>query len=240
MRYKAPGKHYRKGLAISELIKMFPDSATAEQWFIKARWPNGIYCVYCGSCSVQTGAKHKTMPFRCRDCRKRFSTRTGTALESSNLGFEKWVIAIYLLATGLKSVSSMKLSRDVKVTQRTAWFLAHRIRKSWCHEKPARFRGPVEVDETYVGGLRKNMKKSKREALEGRGASGKVAVAGAKDRATNQVSATVVPKTDGPTLKGFVQDNVSPGATVFTDDNTAYIGLEYPHESVKHSFGEYV
>ena len=102
------------------------------------------------------------------------------------------------------------------------------------------FQGPVEVDETYVGGLRKNMPKAKREELEGRGASGKVAVAGAKDRATNQVSATVVDRTDGPTLKGFIRDNVAVGAQVSTDEHTAYLGLEYPHESVKHSFGEYV
>ena len=134
---------------------MFPDDATAEAWFVKARWPDGVCCPLCGSVNVQTGAKHKTMPYRCRDCRVRFSARTGTALEASNKGFQVWVIAIYLLATNLKSVSSMKLSRDLKITQRTAWHLAHRIRGAW-KSKGELFAGPVEVDETFIGGKERN------------------------------------------------------------------------------------
>ena len=134
-------------------MRRFPDDATAEQWFIETRWPDGAYCPHCGSLNVQSGASHKTMPFRCRDCRKRFSVRTGTAMESSNLGYQVWVIALYQLTTSLKSVSSMKLHRDLDITQKIGHgFLAQRIRETWAND-PGPFSGPVEVDETYMGGF---------------------------------------------------------------------------------------
>ena len=183
--HKAPGKHYRKGLSLTALFKLLPDDESAEKWFVRARWPNGIACPRCGALSVLEGAKHKTMPYRCRDCRKRFSAKTGTALEASNLGFQVWVVAIYLLSTNLKGVSSMKLHRDLNITQRSAWFLAHRLRKTWGTDEFL-FAGPVEVDESYIGGKRRNMPKSKREALEGRGPVGKAAVAGAKGQGHQQ------------------------------------------------------
>ena len=238
-KHKTPGKHYRKGLSLTALFKLLPDDESAEKWFVRARWTNGIACPRCGALSVLEGAKHKTMPYRCRDCRKRFSAKTGTALEASNLGFQVWVVAIYLLSTNLKGVSSMKLHRDLNITQRSAWFLAHRLRKTWGTDEFL-FAGPVEVDESYIGGKRRNMPKSKREALEGRGPVGKAAVAGAEDRATNKVSAQVVGATDADTLQKFVSSRVEKGARIYTDDHRSYEGLPFPHESVKHSVGEYV
>ena len=241
MTHKAPGKHFRKGLSLVEVFKMFPDNATAEEWFVAQRWPNGICCPHCGSLNVQTGAKHKTMPYRCREkeCAKRFSPRTKTVLESSNLGFQKWVVGIYLLSTNLKGVSSMKLRRDLSIGQKAAWHMAHRLREGLA-SKSQLFTGPVEVDETYFGGRRRNMPKLKRARLTGRGATGKTAVAGAKDRKANQVSAVVVQNTDAATLQGFVAENTNPAATVYTDDASAYDSLPFEHESVKHSVGEYV
>lgn len=147
MAHTAPGKHRRQGLSPVELAKRFPDDGAAEAWIVGIRWPNGICCPHCGSNNVLTGARHKTMPYRCRErsCRKRFSARTGTVMEASNLGYRVWVLATYLLTTGLKDVSGMKLHRDLGVTQKSAWFLAHRIRETW-ERDTGMFGGPVEVD----------------------------------------------------------------------------------------------
>ena len=243
MSVKAPGKSHRTGISMVELFRRFPDDASAEAWLIKQRWPNGIACPHCGSQNVQIGAKHKTMPYRCREkeCAKRFSLKTGTVMEGSKLGYQAWVIATYQMSTNLKSVSSMKLHRDLNINQRSAWFLAHRLRVALSEEGGV-FSGPVEVDETYFGGKRANMSNAKRKELAGtgRGAVGKVAVVGAKDRATRRVAAKVVERTDASTLQGFVADHAATGATVYTDDATAYDSLPFDHDTVKHSLSEYV
>ena len=239
---QAPGKHYRSGISLIEIFRIFPNDATAEAWFVEQRWSDGVCCVHCGSINVQTGATHKTMPYRCRDCRKRFSIKTGTVMQSSKLGFQIWAVALYLLflSTNLKSVSSMKLHRDLSITQKSAWHLAHRIREAMAIERSGPMSGPVEVDETYFGGKRRNMRASQREGLEGHGPVGKTAVVGMKDRASNMVRAKAVPNTTAETLQGFVVENADAFATVYTDDATAYQSLPYHHESVKHSTSEYV
>ncbi len=241
MAQKAPGKSHRKGLTLKALFKMFPDDATTEKWFAEQRWPEEPHCPYCGSTNVQSGAKHKTMPYRCREkeCAKRFSVRTKTPMEASNLGFQAWAIALYQVTTNLKGVSSMKLHRDLGITQRSAWFLAHRLRESW-KENGAMYTGPVEVDETYIGGKRKNMSRSKRKGLTGRGTAGKSAVIGIKDSGSNRVTARKIEATDAETLQGFVADHAAPGATVYTDEASAYKGMPFDHEAVNHSVGEYV
>ena len=240
---KSPGKAYRKGMSLIEIMRLFPDDAAAEAWFVSRRWPEGIACPHCGSMNVQTGAKHSSMPYRCREreCAKRFSAKTGTVMEGSKLGFQTWMIATYLLTTSLKGVSSMKLHRDLKINQRSAWFLAHRLRLALVAQG-RKFSGPIEVDETYVGGKRRNMSNAKRKALAGtgRGAVGKTAVIGAKDRESNQVRAKVIRDTDAPTLQGFVKETTAEGTTIYTDDARAYKGMPFQHESVKHSLSEYV
>ena len=132
MAQSAPGRHYRKGITLLQLGDLFPDDATAEQWFSETYWPGGPHCPYCGSVNVQSSIKHKSMTHRCRDCpdKRFFSLKTGTVMEGSKLGFRTWAIAVYLVTTNIKGVSSMKLHRDLGVTQKTAWHLAHRIRKS--------------------------------------------------------------------------------------------------------------
>ena len=149
---KAPGKAHREGISLIEIMRRFPDDATAEAWFIERRWPAGVHCPHCGSTNVQSGAKHKSMPYRCREkeCGKRFSAKTGTVMEGSKLGFQVWMIATYQITTSLKSVSSMKLHRDLNINQRSAWFLAHRLRVALA-DKGGVFSGPVEVDETGYG-----------------------------------------------------------------------------------------
>ena len=238
---KGPGKRHRKGITLRELFVMFPDDETAERHFTRRRWPEGPHCPYCGSTRVLSGAKHKTMPFRCREkgCRKRFSVRTKTVMEASNIGYQNWAIAIYLMMTSLKSVSSMKLSRDLGITQKSAWFIAHRLREAW-KQIDESLAGPIEADETYMGGIRKNMPRSKRKQLTGRGTIGKTIVIGVKDRRTNRISAAVIENTDTETLHAFIEDRACHTAKVFTDDHAGYVGMIMDHDSVNHSDGEYV
>ena len=232
-----PGKAHREGISLMALADMFPNEESARAWFEDQRWPDGAGCPHCGSVDVAAVASLKPMPYRCRDCRKHFSVRTGTVMAKSKIPLRKWAFAIYLCATGLKGVSSMKLHRDLDITQKSAWFMAHRIREALDAEG-ALFSGPVEVDETYIGGKRKNMSKARRKTLAGRGAVGKTAVVGAKDRASNRVAARSVEATDGATP--FVRERAAPGATVYTDEARAYRGMPFAHEAVNHSIGEYV
>ena len=239
---KAPGKHWRKGLTLVELIRKFPDDETAEAWFASIRWPDGPECPHCGCGNVQTPTAHKTMPYRCRgnDCRKFFSVKVGTVMQDSKLGYQEWAIAIYLYNTSLKGVSSMKLHRDLGISQKSAWHLAHRIRECWDDLSEEPFLGPVEADETYVGGKAKNMHaKVRRHRITGRGGVDKAAVAGVRDRATNKVTARVVASTDAATLQGFVKSHSAADAMVYTDEHKAYLGLPR-HGTVRHSVAEYV
>ncbi|MCY4593228.1 MAG: IS1595 family transposase [Bryobacterales bacterium] len=219
---------------------MFPNEETAVQWFEETLWQGQRCCGHCGSVATSAVPNAKPMPYWCKDCRSYFSVRTGTSLARSNVSMRQWAIAIYLCLTSLKSVSSMKLHRDIGVSQKTAWFMLMRIREAWAVEPDDTFCGPVEVDETYMGGKRKNMSNAKRKKLTGRGSTGKTAVVGLKDRSSNKVSAKVVQSTDKATLQGFVTDRTDSAALVYTDDAAVYDGLDRLHESVKHSIGEYV
>ena len=241
MAKSGPGKSDREGISLTKLVKMFPTDDKAREWFEAEIWPEGPYCPKCGSLNVQSGIKHKTMTHRCRDCdgRPMFSLKTGNIMEGSKLGYQTWAIAIYLVTTNLKGISSMKVHRELEITQKSAWHLVHRLRKAMDKGEPL-FAGPVEADETYLGGKRKNMPKAKRAALTGRGAVGKTIVAGAKDRETGKIAARVVENTDKATLQGFVADHAAPGATVYTDDGAGYKGMPFDHASVNHSASEYV
>ena len=184
---------------------------------------------------------------RCTVCRSYCSAKTGTLLEGSKDSLRKWAFEIYLECTNLKVVFSMTLHRDIRVTQKIAWFMLHRIREAWAKggtDADPGFSGPIEVDESFFGGKRKNMSLAKRKELRdagvGRSPAGKTAVVGAKDRATKRVKAQVVADTVAATLQGFVATVAEPGAHIHTDEATAYSGLPFPHETVKHSIAEYV
>jgi len=240
MATKAPGKHYREGMTLVELMDMFPTEDAATTWFEDVCWNGERVCGKCGSANTRP-CSHKTMPYWCSDCRGYFSVRTGTPIARSNVPLRKWAIAIYLCLTSLKSVSSLKLHRDIGVSQKTAWFMLHRIREAWAAHDADDFEGPVEVDESYFGGRRRNMSNAQRAELAdaGRGPVTMTAVAGLKDRATNHVRADVVDHTDAATLQGFVLAHTGADATVYSDDAPAYRGLPF-HQAIKHSEAQYV
>ena len=233
-----PGKSFRKGITLVEAVRTYGDEASAEQWFINQRWPDGIQCTHCESGQITVRENRKPMPYHCRDCRRYFSVRTNTVLQSSNLSLSKWALAYFLFSTNLKGVSSMKLHRDLGITQKSAWHLAHRIRESW-NETAERFAGPVEADETYVGGKESNKHEWKKQRA-GRGTVGKTPVAGMIDRPTNRIVTRVVESTSKRELQGFVTQHTEDDAWVYTDEAAAYKGINRPHEAVSHSAGEYV
>ena len=239
---RGPGRADRRGISLIELFQRWPSHAAAEKWFVKRRWPNGIACPLCGSLNVLVRSKHKTMPYQCRDCRRFFSVRTGTVMQNSRLGYQTWLIAMYLQATSLKGVSSMKLHRDLGITQKSAWFLSHRVREMWRRDdkKNDVFIGPIEADEAFIGGKVKSMSASRRKKFKNKGPfANKIAVAGVKDRHTKQVRIQVVGTVTGEALREFVQRHRDEQTKLYTDEASAYEDL-VNHEAVKHSAKEYV
>ena len=242
MAQQAPGRHYRQGIGMLKLFEMFPDEKAAIQWLEEQRWPGGErFCPDCGSLDYAHTAHHRSMPYRCRDCRNYFSVAKGTVMERTHIPLRKWVIALYLMTTNLKGVSSMKIHRELDLPQNTAWFLMQRIREGFLQNVGKPLPGPKEVDEAFFGGKESN-KHARKRLNAGRGAVGKTAVVGAKNRDANHISAEVIPDTKQETLHEFVKRNVEKGGTLYSDDARAYENLDWVgrHESVRHSVGEYV
>ena len=178
---------------IMELAEMFPDGQTATGWFESVYWPEIRCCGHCGSPSTKETPNARPMPYWCQDCRSYFNVRTGTVLQHSRVPLCKWAFAVYLYATSLKNISSMKLHRDIGVTQKTAWFMLQRLREGWGFDPELdKMLGSVEVDETYVGGRRRNMHAKERKALSGRGGISITPVVGIRDWDSNQVRAQVI------------------------------------------------
>jgi transposase-like protein len=219
-----------------EAIRYFSDLDVANDYVARLRWPDGPVCPRCG------GAEHSYVSTRriwkCKACKRTFSVKLGTIFEDSPLGLDKWLPAIWLAANSKNGISSHELGRHLGITQKSAWFMLHRIRLAMQRGSLDKMSGEIEVDETYIGGKARNMHKSspKRQKL-GRGRSGdKTIVVGMVERG-GTVRARVAPDATRATLHEIVRESIEAGAAVYTDAWASYSGLEtdYTHETVDHA-----
>ncbi|MGB8898801.1 MAG: IS1595 family transposase [Methylocella sp.] len=220
------------------MFEIFPDQETARVYLEGRLWPNGPRCPVCGLGERVTERKNGF--YRCNQCKEDFTVRTGTIFERSHVPLHKWVYAMYLLVTARKGISSLQLSKEIGITQKSAWFLLHRLREACGHDLK-KLCGIIEIDETYVGGIEKNKHESKK-LKAGRGAIGKTAVLGMRERGGRTV-AMPIGGTDKATIQGVIVKLVESESTINTDEAGAYddIGkLSFKHETVNHSAGEFV
>ena len=233
-------KKKRQRLSLYQLLELFDTEEKAMRHIELIRWEGNRSCPRCGSVETRESS-HKEMPYWCGDCRSYFSVRTGSLMEGSHISYRQWIAAVYLMGTCLKGVSSTKLGNDLGITQKSAWFLGHRIRKAWS-ENARQFYEAVEIDEAYLGGLEHNKHKSKRQK-SGRGPSGKKPVIALKERKSKNVKAIVLDSTKQENIARTVIKNVARGTNIYTDEAGMYSILKYlgyEHQAVNHKAGKYV
>ena len=229
----AQERSHSHGLTLIQFMNMVPDEAAAHKLSESVRWPDGnAACPRCNGTNAYEGT-HKTMPYRCRTCNRTYCVKSGTAIESSRVSLQNWAIAIYLEAASLKGASSMKLHRDLGVTQRTAWFMLHRIRESTLSEYGTPLEALADYDEIYVD-ISEKAKHASKKLHGGRGAVGNVIAAGHRDRATmGHIVVDVAEHTDRNTLQGFLTDNSATGVEGYSARNfneimvTPFANLRY-------------
>lgn len=224
---------------LAEFLEYFKDEETCRDHFTAIRFRNGEYCPHCGGTKIYSFSNGKR--YRCGACKQDFTIKTGTVFGESKLPIKKWFIAIYLLSTSNKGISSVQLAKQVGVTQKTGWFMDHRIREAMQQNNGQLF-GTVEADETYIGGKSKNMHaKVRKVKITGTAGVNKTAIFGLKSR-SGGVRAQVVATTSSATLHPIIKQNVAIGATLYSDEWSGYNNLskDFKRGIVRHSAKEYV
>jgi transposase-like protein len=233
-----------KGLNLVQITERFPDAESAAEYLEAIRWPAGPVCPHCGSDRVGriNVARDRRRVWKCYGCRKPFSVTVGTIFEASHIPLNKWLIAFHLLCASKKGMSALQLSRMLGVTNKTAWFMAHRIRYAMSQPPfKTKLAGVVEVDETYIGGKpragRIRTKKDRQMWIDS-----KAPVVALVQR-EGDVRSFHLPRVTGDNLRQVLSANIDPDSRLVTDGSTKYwtLGKAFAsHESVEHRAGEYV
>ena len=226
--------------SILQFSKHFSTEDICREHLEQSRWNGTPCCPFCASINVTRFAKN-IRRFQCNEkvCRKQFSVTVGTIYENSKIPLTKWYLATYIITTHSKGISSLQLATMLDVTQKTAWFLNHRIREMLTDKAPDLLTGTVEIDETYIGGKESNKHKHKRKAKGG--TSGKTMVVGAVQRG-GKLTTQVIPQTTIEHISNFIENTVETGSNMVTDESQAYnkVKQNYVHETVNHGAKEYV
>lgn len=225
-----------------EAIQYFSDPDRCLNFMVSLRWPNGVICPTCGSGDMKFIPTRRLWECKNKHVRRQFSIKVGTIFEDSPLSLDKWLAAIWLVANAKNGISSYEIHRALGVTQKSAWFMLHRIRLAMNNETFDKIGGEVEADETYIGGKSRFMHKDKRaEKITGTGGMGKTAVMGLLERhgpdGHSQVRTEVIPNVRRNTLSPKIRQHVTPGSEVFTDALKSYsdLGTDYIHEVIDHA-----
>jgi transposase-like protein len=224
-----------KPTTLIEAVRYFSDIDICTEFVAKLRWPNGPVCPRCG-CGDYSYLTTRRL-WKCKGCKRQYSVKVGTIFEDSPLGLDKWLLAIWLIANSKNGISSHELGRALGITQKSAWFVLHRIRLAMQTGTFQKLDGAVEVDETFIGGKARNMHKDVRKRkITGTGGKDKTVVVGVKQRG-GEARAAVVPNRKRPTLEAHVAEHVEPGAAVYTDALESYSGLsgDFEHATVDHA-----